>query len=174
MTSSVTAAVAQYLHDMCTGAIGAFIYGSVATGRAGPDSDIDCFVLLVESGTADEMTRLRSGFAEVQRDLGYAPDPAFPVELFTVRQCHEALNSTSVRQAIQQALNGGRVDTKLAESDEVEILRALLGTRLPVRTCPELDELTNHARSVVAPCLNPPETSAEHTALQALGVRNDD
>ncbi|MFG3041762.1 nucleotidyltransferase domain-containing protein [Streptomyces sp. NPDC048330] len=171
MTSSVTAAVDQFL-EMCPRAIGAFIYGSVAVGRARHGSDIDCFVLLAEPEADETTTRLRSGFAELQRDLGYTPDPAYPIELFTVRQCQEALDGASVRRAVRQARTNGHVEPALAESDDVEVLRALLGARLTVRTCPQLDELTDHARHVVARHLNALGTSAEHAALQALGVRN--
>ncbi|MFI1163278.1 nucleotidyltransferase family protein [Streptomyces sp. NPDC020801] len=172
MTSTVTAAIDQYLHKMCPHAIGVFIYGSVATGQAGPGSDIDCFVLLAEPETAETTTHLRSGFVELQRHLGYTPDPEYPIEVFTRQQCREALDSRTVRQAIQQARTHGHVDPELAASDEAEVLRALLGTRLTVRTCPQLDELTDHAKQVVAQHLGIPGAPAEHTALQALGVRH--
>ncbi|MFE6333976.1 nucleotidyltransferase domain-containing protein [Streptomyces sp. NPDC057798] len=172
MTITVTAAIDQYLHDTCPHAIGVFIYGSIATGRAGPGSDIDCFVLLAESETAETTTRLRSGFAELQSRLGYTPDPDYPIELFTLQQCQEALDSSSVRQAVQQAQARGHVDPELAASDEAEVLRALLGTRLTVRACPQLDELTDHAKQVVAQQLGSPGSPAERRALQALGVRN--
>lgn len=172
MTSIVTAAIDQYLRNTCPQAIGAFIYGSVATGRAGPGSDIDCFVLLAQPETAEMATQLRSGFAELQSDLGYTPDPEYPIELFTLQQCQEALNSSSVHQAIQQARMHGHVDPVLAASDEAEVLRALLGTRLTVRTCPQLRELTDHAKRVVARHLGSQGSPAEHGAFQALGIRN--
>ncbi|NGO67025.1 nucleotidyltransferase family protein [Streptomyces boncukensis] len=171
MTGTVMAAINQYLQDTCSSAIGAFVYGSVATGQAGPDSDVDCFVLLAEPETAETMTQLRSAFAELQVHLGYTPDLAYPIELFTVRQCEEALDGSSVRRAIQQARTHGYTDPDLAASDEVEVLRALLGTRLTVRTCLQLDELTDRAKNVVVEHLSIPGAPAEHTVLQALGVR---
>jgi len=38
----------EHLDDVL---VAAFLYGSVAAGRAGPGNDIDCFVLIVRAET---------------------------------------------------------------------------------------------------------------------------
>ncbi len=69
MTSEVASAVDRYLTEECPDATAGFVYGSVATGKARPGSDVDCFVLLARQPSAAETERLRSGFVRLQEQL---------------------------------------------------------------------------------------------------------
>ncbi|MEU1477197.1 nucleotidyltransferase domain-containing protein [Streptomyces sp. NPDC005760] len=173
MSGDVVSAIDQFLTDQSCEAVAAFVYGSVATGQAGPTSDVDTFVLLAEPLPAVAVQQLRSGFAELQERLGYTPDAAYPVELFTVRQAHGALAGNEVGRAIHQACSQGKVNSDLAEADAVEVLRALLGARLTVRASAQLDELTVRATQVLTRHLRSASTPPEREVLRALGIRGN-
>jgi predicted nucleotidyltransferase len=171
VTDDLEVAIDQFLTAQSCGAVAAFVYGSVATGEAGPTSDMDTFVLLAQPLPAVALQQLRSGFVDLQERLGYCPDVTFPIELFTVQQSRSALAGREVEQAIQLACSSGTLSTDLLDSDGVEVLRALLGTRLTVRASAQLDELTAYANQTLAHHLNSGSTSPEHEVLRALGIR---
>lgn len=171
VSSDLVAAIDQLLTDESYGAVAAFVYGSVAAGRARPTSDVDTFVLLAQPMAAHAEQQLRSGFVELQERLGYTPDITYPVELFTVQQSQAALAGGEVSRAIQQACSQGKVSSDLADSDAVEVLRALLGARLTVRASAQLDELTVRANQVLAQHLRSAPMAPEREVLLALGIR---
>lgn len=173
VSGDVVSAIDQFLTDQSCEAVAAFVYGSVATGQAGPTSDVDTFVLLAEPLPAVAVQQIRSGFAELQERLGYTPDAAYPVELFTVQQARGALAGNEVSQAIHQACSQGKVNSDLAEADAVEVLRALLGARLTVRASAQLDELTVRATQVLTRHLRSASTPPERGVLRALGIRGN-
>ena len=144
----IATAVAAFLGDrLGEELVAAFIYGSVAAGRAGPDSDIDCFVLTAGDLTEDLRAQLGAEFAELQRELGYRPDPDYPLEVFSVAQCESVLAGDTFARIVADA-DHGRLDPQAATSDEAEILRALLDQRLVVKHAPALDQLTDQARAL--------------------------
>ena len=142
----------------------AFVYGSVAAGRAGPTSDLDCFV--ITECDLDDARRLRigSGFAALQRGLGFTPDPAYPIELFSVTLCRKILADPALESLLSSAVTRG-VDTHVGESDQVELLRALLDRRLVVRPAAVLNELTAQAWTLVHRATPEPAV-----VLQVLGL----
>lgn len=145
----------------------AFVYGSVASDRAGPNSDIDCFVVTGRPLSPEQRQLVSTEFATLQRSLGYVPDPGYPIELFPVSACLAALESETLRHAIADAV-GGHLDSAVATSDEVEVLRALLDRRVVIRSSPVLDELTARANTVL-------EHVAAHRArlIAALGLAQE-
>lgn len=171
VSGDVVAAIGRLLTDRPCGAVAAFVYGSVATGRAGPSSDVDTCVLLARPLSASETERLRTSFVDLQKRLGYTPDADYPVELFTVEQVRTALTGSKVKRAVEQARSGEELDSGLAVSDEVEILRALLGTRLTVLPSPQTDELTALADQALRQHLGPASPQPHERALRLLGVR---
>lgn len=173
VSGDVVTAIDQFLTDHSCDAVAAFVYGSVATGQAGPTSDVDTFVLLARPLSGVAVQQLRSGFAELQEHLGYTPDVAYPVELFTVQQSQTALAGSEISRAIHQACSHGKVSSDLAESDAVEVLRALLGARLTVRDSAQLDELTVRANQVLTQHLRSASAPPEREVLRALGIRGN-
>jgi predicted nucleotidyltransferase len=131
----------------------AFIYGSVATGRARSGSDIDCFLLLTREPGPALRERLRSDFTLLQQRLGYAPHPRYPVELFTEKRCRAALEGQLITCAVDQARQNRHAVRELIETDDLEILRALLSPRLPVRGSATLDGLTDTATQTLTAAL---------------------
>jgi Nucleotidyltransferase domain len=142
----------------------AFVYGSVAAGRHGPGSDLDCFVLTRGDLGGQDRDQAREGFAALQRTLGFTPDTAYPVELFSVESCRTIL-SGPVLAAVLEAAATRSIETRTAQSDDVEVLRALLDRRLPVQHSTCLDELTHQAWALVS-------RRARHEVdlLRALGL----
>jgi predicted nucleotidyltransferase len=142
----------------------AFVYGSVAAGRAGASSDLDCFV--VTKCDLDDAQRLQigSGFTRLQQRLGFRPDPAYPIELFSANTCRTVLADARLESLLSAAAARG-VDKHVAESDEVEVLRALLDQRLVVRPAAVLDELTAQAWTLLHRATPEPAV-----VLQALGL----
>lgn len=174
VSGDLVAAIDQFLTAQSCGAVAAFVYGSVATGQAGPTSDIDTFVLIAQPLPAVAVQQLRSGFVDLQERLGYRPDVNFPIELFTVHQSQSALAGSEVKQAIQLACSSGTVSSDLLDSDGVEVLRALLGTRLTVRASAQLDELTAYANQILAHRLSSGRSAPpEQEVLRALGIRGN-
>ena len=149
----------------------AFIYGSVAAGRAGPASDIDCFVLVAENTDTKTRERLRSGFIDLQQRLGFTPDPIHSLELFSVTRCRAALESEHVRLSLLRAAMATPETAEFDESDDMEILRALVGTRLSVVDNPGVDELALLAWALVDGVLAERPAGHRNDALRALGVR---
>lgn len=174
VSGTVVAAIDQLLTDQARDAVAAFVYGSVATGQARPSSDVDACVLLAQPVSTATAQQLRASFVQLQERLGYTPDPDYPVELFTVQQIRAALLGHKVAHAIEQALAGEELEPELAEADEVEILRALLGSRLTVRASPQLDELTALANQVLAQQLHRASTTPSRQVLRVLGIRRID
>jgi len=127
----------------------AFVYESVAHGTARPDSDVDLFLVTVAELAPDLRNRLLAGAAQLQRTLGYEPDPAHPVEVFSAARCVDALTGPLVLRATHMAACGNPIDRITLDSDDLEILRALHDRRLPVRTSPVLDSLTTLAHRQV-------------------------
>jgi hypothetical protein len=142
----------------------AFVYGSVAARRNGPGSDLDCFVLTQRDLDREERQRTRTIWAAVQRDLGFTPDPAYPVELFSTEACHTILASSELDAILRDAAMSG-IEPDVAQSDAVEVLRALLDQRLVVLHSACLDVLTDEAWSLV-------QCQGRHQAalLRALGL----
>ncbi|MGC5054729.1 nucleotidyltransferase domain-containing protein [Micromonospora sp. DT48] len=162
------AAIASFLERQLGSMLtAAFIYGSVAADRAGPYSDIDCFVITARDLSPEQRHLLGNEFATLQCSLGYVPDPDYPIELFSVGACVAALESEPLHRALAGAA-GGQLDPSVATSDEVEVLGALLDRRMVIRPSPVLDELTARARSVL-------ERHAEHQAslMAILGLAHD-
>lgn len=171
VSADVTGAIDRLLAERSCEAVAAFVYGSVATGRAGPTSDVDTFVLLARPLPDEAVRELRTSFVDLQKQLGYVPDTDYPVELFTMEQVHTALTGTEVERAVEQSRSQEELDTGLAESDGVEILRALLGARLTVRPSPRLDELTALAGQVLTRHLGIASPQLHERARRVLGIR---
>lgn len=146
LLSPVTSFLDNQLGDTL---VAAFIYGSVAAGRNHSESDIDCFVLTGSEVARDTRQHVGRGFAELQRQLGFTPDPDYPIEIFSVATCEFLLADTLLDTAIWGAAIAGTIDAVLAESDAVEVLRALLDRRLVIRPARELDQLTARAYVVL-------------------------
>lgn len=123
----------------------AFIYGSVARGTAGPDSDIDALVMTRTELPPEQLAEVRRICASLQRQLGYRPDAHSPVEVFSVEQCLCALRGVLVLRAVYCAAIGRDIDTMTLETDDLEILRAMLDVRMPIVESPLLDSLTRLA-----------------------------
>jgi predicted nucleotidyltransferase len=175
MTPSGTQVIAEVARFLATHAhqhvTAAFIYGSVATGHARPGSDIDCFLLLTRELEPAPGERLRSGFTLLQQRLGYVPDPRHPVELFTEKRCRAALEGQVVVRAVDQARQNRHVGRELVEADDLEILRALLAPRLPVRGSATLDGLTDTARQTLTAALETTSAVERAIVLRVLGIR---
>jgi nucleotidyltransferase-like protein len=152
----------------CGTIVGAFVYGSVAAGSAGPSSDIDCFALLAGEVPALERAQVAARFAALQRHLGYTPDARYPIELFTTVQCQAALSGATVRDAVNAARGGFSPGALTAESDDLEVFRALVGVRLPVIDCDDLEQLTEQAWRLVGDA----DSLAMGGVLSNLGVKH--
>jgi Polymerase beta, Nucleotidyltransferase len=126
----------------------AFIYGSVAAGRNRPGSDLDCFVLTEQGLVGAERRRIKAGFATLQRELGFTPDPVYPVELFSIEACRTILSDPALGRILTKTAMDD-IEPDVAQSDQVEVLRALLDRRLVVRHSTCLDVLSEQARSLV-------------------------
>lgn len=170
--------VAGFLHARLRGLlVAAFVYGSVATGRATAASDIDCFVMLRERLTRRSALPLRRGFAELQRRLGYTPDPEYPLELFTVGECYTATAGAAVACALDRYERTGVVEPAWRDCDDLEIVRALTGPRLPLAGEHVLVRLADRARGAVTaalaarPHLDPGRAGAALNIRVVLGRR---
>jgi hypothetical protein len=142
--------VASFLADQLGDVlVAAFIYGSVAAGRIRPGSDIDCFVLTGRELSQHERHEVSVRFAELQRQLGFTPDAGYPIELFSAAACEALLGDPSLDTAMRDAAATGTIGQLLAESDTVEVLRALLDRRLVLRPARELDQLTERAQAIL-------------------------
>lgn len=128
---------------------GALVYGSVARGTATAASDVDLLVLTTEPVAPQVSVRLRQSVHDLQLRLGYQPDPEHVVEVFAVPACVDALTGPLVLRAAQQAAAGREIDRLTLDSDDLEILRALLDRHLIVVASPVLDGLVALARSQV-------------------------
>ncbi|MFI0448041.1 nucleotidyltransferase family protein [Actinomadura sp. 6N118] len=126
-------------------ATAAFVYGSVAAQRARRDSDIDFFVITRAPIRLERLTQIASAFATLQRDLGYVPDPKYPIEIFTAEECRKALAAPAVKLELRRIADREGPPTVLGDSDEVEILRALLDHRIEILADPLLISLTEQA-----------------------------
>jgi hypothetical protein len=147
--------------------VGAFINGSVAAGRAGPSSDIDCFVITQGALSAGQRGQLGVAFAKLQQELGFLPDLDHPIEIFSAEACRELLQSSELDRMLTAAV-AGSLDSHAAESDEVEVLRALLDRRLVLRHAEDLDVLTTQAHALVRRHTTEPE--ALFLALRLVGA----
>ncbi|WP_020216756.1 nucleotidyltransferase domain-containing protein [Salinispora cortesiana] len=142
----------------------AFVYGSVATGRDGPGSDLDCFVLTRWDLDGPQRRRAQAGFAALQRALGFTPDCDYPVELFSTHACRAILEGSALAAIIARASTCG-IAPHTAQSDETEVLRSLLDQRLVVTHSSCLDQLTEQARALVRRTAHDPSA-----LLRALGL----
>jgi predicted nucleotidyltransferase len=152
-------------------AAGAFIYGSVATGAAGPHSDIDVFVLLNVQLPHGQQEITRAAFAALQHGLGFHPDPEFPVELFTLAECGTGLSSPRLHATIHRLCLNEQASAAADETDAMEILRALAGRHIPVRQSPALGELVERATELVRNAVAAHPGTEYHRILAALGAR---
>jgi predicted nucleotidyltransferase len=147
----------------------AFVYGSVARGTARPDSDLDLFLVTVADLGQQQQERLRADAESLQRTFGYRPDPAHPVEVFSAVRCVDALTGPLVLRATYMGASGRPIDRVTLDSDDLEILRALLDHRLSVRTSPVLDDLTSLAHRQVDAAAGRAGTLADRV-LAAIGL----
>ncbi len=147
MTEPVATAIAGFLacqDDLEV--LAALIYGSVATGRATPDSDIDCLVVVSEDPVSSVGARVRAEFADLQQRLGYTPDPEYPIELFGLEACRTLLRSSTY----DAAATGQRPQKSAAADpldDAAELLHALTSPRIAIIDSQVLAELTGYATS---------------------------
>jgi predicted nucleotidyltransferase len=143
------AEVATFLRqNLGKAAVGAFIYGSVAEGRARRGSDIDCFVLTKSDLHSQIRADVGRTFAAFQRRLGYSPDLAFPIEIFGTRRCIRAIernlsnaNSSCLSDSYSQCRERARID-------DLEIVRALQGVKILVLPSRSLDRITQLATGI--------------------------
>jgi len=152
-------------------AAGAFIYGSVATGAAGPHSDIDVFVVLNEQLPYGQREIARAAFAALQRGLGFHPDPEFPVELFTLAECGTGLSSPRLQATIARLCRNEQASAAADETDAMEILRALVGRHIPVHQGPAFGDLVERAAELVRNAVAAYPGAEYHRILAALGAR---
>jgi predicted nucleotidyltransferase len=164
---NVTAVQDFLVAELADAVAAAFIYGSVAGGRSGPSSDIDCFVITHCDLPAEVRTRVAVGFTALQRSLGFVPDPEYPIEVFSVRFCDSTLRGPVLERIVSDVAIGGVMDSQVAASDEVEVLRALLDQRIVVRPGPVLADVTSLAWTVVRRSHSQPAQ-----LLKALGLND--
>lgn len=168
--------VVEAVRDMLArldGVEGAFVYGSVAHGTARPGSDVDLFVVTVTDLRPEARAHLHSAAEGLQRDLGYRPDPVHVVEAFSTARCVDALTGPLVLRATHMAADGRPIDQVTLDSDDLEILRALLDRRLVVRPSPVLDGLTDLAHRQVTAAARRLDVFDRHV-LERIGLRSDD
>jgi hypothetical protein len=144
------APITSFLDEFGSDVTAAFIYGSVAWQHIHQGSDIDCFIVTAGEVPAPLRQYIRAEFVELQRSLGFTPDIDYPVEVFSVAACRTALSGQTLALILAEALAAGRVRPDSVETDELEILRALLDKRLVLRPAPALDSLTTQAHAVLA------------------------
>lgn len=130
---------------------GAFIYGSLAAGLAGATSDIDTFVLTRTELDPASLTRMKAAFRELQTRLGYLPDPDHPVEIFPIYAVQRAVDSEAILGRLAH-LADGNAESALLDSDDAEILRALLGLAHDILPSPELDAFREQAAQLATRC----------------------
>jgi hypothetical protein len=175
-SGEVVVAARRYVIDAFGPALLAgFIYGSVADATSGPHSDIDCFVLIGRVMPPRARLDAAAGFARLQRRLGFVPDPDFPIEVFTADACDAALDGPALATCLRPVAAGGVVVSETVESDDVEILRALLDTHLVLVENAALDRLVDRAERLVSEAfavLDPRQRSAAHLALRLPDPRH--
>ncbi|GGK72418.1 nucleotidyltransferase domain-containing protein [Mangrovihabitans endophyticus] len=125
-----------------------FIYGSLAAGHAGPTSDVDCFVITGDDFDIAQRCQVGMAFADLQRQLGFTPDKNYPIEIFSAGACRSILQGGELNRVLEAAGRAGALERSMDESDEVEVLRALIDRRLVLRCSPVLDELTSLAQEL--------------------------
>jgi predicted nucleotidyltransferase len=126
----------------------AFIYGSVATGTAGPGSDIDLFVITARSPAPAALAALRTRSLSMQTGLGFRPDLDYPVEVFTAGACESLLDGQELRAAFAAAV-AGPVSAAVVDADALEVARSLTGPAIDVVAAPVLDTLRAHAAAAL-------------------------
>lgn len=168
MNAALLSPVTSFLDDQLGDElVAAFIYGSVAAGRNHSDSDIDCFVLVDREVPQETRQQVGCRFADLQRQLDFTPEPDYPIEIFSMARCETLLADPLLDIAIGSAAITGMMDPLLAESDAVEVLRALLDRRLVIRPARELDQLT--ARAYVVLDRRPADVVRLKRALRLTG-----
>jgi hypothetical protein len=143
--------------------VGAFLYGSVVTATTSATSDVDCFVLVSEPQAAGVRAELRHDAAELQRALGYSPDPLYPIEVFTPATCRLAIDDPRTRHWCARAARTGALPSEAQDSDGVEILHALLAPSRILCGQPVVAELADTARHLLTGCAagaHPPGTAS--------------
>ncbi len=139
VTSAVGALLDELLGDQFEAA---FVYGSVARGTAGSQSDIDTFVITRAEIGPERRREIATRAVSLQADLGYQPDLEYPVEIFSVGQCVDLLHDVQTLRVLTAAGGGGELDAMTFNNDCLEVLRALLNRRLVIRDSPVLVSLT--------------------------------
>ena len=149
--------------ELCLGADaeGAFVYGSVAHGTAGPESDIDTFIVTRDEVPERQEADLLRRLAALQHELGYRPDEEHPAELFSIQACLTALDGPLVLRATDSAARDREIDLLTLEHDHLEILRALVDARLPIVESIVLDGLISFANRQVGNAAARHETSED-------------
>jgi predicted nucleotidyltransferase len=104
------------------------IYGSVARGTAREGSDIDTLLVTKDRLSDNRRRALGASYAQLQRRLGYTPDAAYPLELWSVRECVQHLAAAE------------------PDDDTRELAFALTDDRLVVVDSPDAAALTETAR----------------------------
>lgn len=150
---------------------GCFVYGSVAAGTATSSSDVDCFVLTSHALPAPRRALVDRRFIEVQRCLGFAPDLSYPIEVFSVERSWQALRSVRVQTMLDAAGRDQPISAEAAESDDVEVLRALVNTHLPIVPTEALEALMAEAGRIVLQAATAAGRQVSDIT-DALGVRH--
>lgn len=148
-SGEVVAQAARELLNQFDQVEAAFVYGSVARGTATAASDVDLLVLTTAQVAPQVRVQLRQSTHKLQLQLGYQPDPEHTVEVFAVPACVDALTGPLVLRAVQQAATSREIDRLTLDSDDLEILRALLDRHLIVLDSPLLEGLVGLARNRV-------------------------
>lgn len=123
----------------------AFLYGSIAAGKATARSDIDLFVITRDVLPAAHRTTIQATARSWQRKLGFQPDPQHPIELFSIEACVDAMHAPLLLRALYSAGRGDTLDPGTLNSDCFEVLRAMLNPHLLVRDSPVLASLVTLA-----------------------------
>lgn len=147
----------------------AFVYGSVATGSAGPASDIDLFVITAAPPAPDALVDLKERAASLQSELGYCPDPDYPVEVFAAGECERLLAGPVLGEAFAAAARGP-VAAAVIDADALEVARALTGPGLEVIAAPVADRLRDLARAALAAAWEPVAAHARAAVSARLRV----
>jgi len=147
----------------------AFVYGSVAARRATATSDVDCLVVTRDEVAGEVRAGVRERFLALQVRLGHTPDPQHPVELFSLQRCRDALASGAVQRALRDAA-AGVLAHELLDGDDLEVVRALVGDRITVRSSRALDQLSSGALHAVREGLDGLPDGDRARACRALGL----
>lgn len=143
--SAAPEAVCGWAHLHFGSGCAVLLYGSYAAGADGPDSDLDCLVVLPDRSAYD-LTAAREDYVRLQRRLGFTPDTVHPVELFTFLRCLELLRARGLRARLETACRSGR---RLAGDDDArEVFHAFTSPRRALQGWVVIDRLEAEAREL--------------------------